>query len=439
MLPLLPVHRSNRIQPALPGLQAAQCLLQGFLEGAPNRHRLPDRLHLGGQERLGLREFLEREARNLGHDVIQGRLERAWRRAVRDVVAEFVQRVANGQAGRHLGDRKAGGLGGKRRGARDARIHLDNHQPPVVRMDRELHVGASGVHADLAQHRDGSIAHPLVFLVRQGLRRRHRDRVPGVHPHRIEVLDRADDDAVVVGVAHHLHLELLPAQKRFLQQNLMGRRQVQAMCDDVPQFFLVPGYASPGSAQGERRPHDHGITDLGLEIQRLLHAAHHLGPCLLQPDLPHGLAEQLPVLGHGDGLQRRADQFHPVSLQHPFAVQVQRAVQRGLPAHGRQQHVRFFTLDDARQGLPFDRLDVDGLGHLRVGHDGGGVGVDQDDAVALLSQRLAGLRPGVVELASLADHDRPGPDHEDAFDVGPLRHGAQPDCPARCCCIRSVK
>src|SRR3712207_8553669 len=43
---------------------------------------------------------------------------------------------------------------------------------------------------------------------------------------------------------------------------------------------------------------------------------------------------------------------------------------------------------------------------LWVGHDRGGVGVDEDDSVALVAERPARLRPRVVELGSLADDDR---------------------------------
>ena len=45
--------------------------------------------------------------------------------------------------------------------------------------------------------RRADVAHPLVFLVGQRQRRRDRDAVAGVHAHRIDVLDRADDDEVV--------------------------------------------------------------------------------------------------------------------------------------------------------------------------------------------------------------------------------------------------
>jgi hypothetical protein len=79
-------------------------------------------------------------------------------------------------------------------------------------------------------------------------------------------------------------------------------------------------------------------------------------------------------------------------------------------------------VDDLFQHRPGDRLDVGRVGHARVGHDRRRVAVDQDDAKALLAQGLAGLRAGVIELARLTDHDRPGADDQDALDVGALRH-----------------
>ncbi len=77
---------------------------------------------------LGLRELLEGEARDLGDDVVDRRLE-AGRRLARDVVADLVERVADGELGGDLGDREAGRLGRQRRAARHARVHLDDDQP----------------------------------------------------------------------------------------------------------------------------------------------------------------------------------------------------------------------------------------------------------------------------------------------------------------------
>ena len=81
----------------------------------------------------------------------------------------------------------------------------------------------AGVDADLADHGDADVAQPLVLAVGEGERRRDGDRVAGVHAHRVEVLDGADDHDVVGVVAHHLELVLLPAHDRLLEEHLGDR------------------------------------------------------------------------------------------------------------------------------------------------------------------------------------------------------------------------
>ena len=56
-------------------LARAQRLGEGFAEGAPDRHHLADALHVGRELALGAWELLEGEARDLGDDVIDRRLE----------------------------------------------------------------------------------------------------------------------------------------------------------------------------------------------------------------------------------------------------------------------------------------------------------------------------------------------------------------------------
>ena len=94
---------------------------------------------------------------------------------------------------------------------------------PVVRVEGELDVGAAGLDADAADAGERGVAHLLVLDVGQRLGRGDRDRVAGVHAHRVDVLDRADDHAVVGAVAHHLELELLPAGDRLLDEDLADR------------------------------------------------------------------------------------------------------------------------------------------------------------------------------------------------------------------------
>jgi hypothetical protein len=149
----------------------------------------------------------------------------------------------------------------------------------------------------------------------------------------------------------------------------------------------------------------------------------------LQADFGHRLAEQFAILGLVDRGRRRADHLDVILFEHAHFLQRQSAIQRGLAAHRRQQREAAgngVTLlgDDLGDDLRGDRLDIGAVRHIRIGHDRGGIGIDQDDAIALGAQGLAGLGAGIIEFARLADDDRAGADDEDRRNVCPLRHGS---------------
>ena len=121
-----------------------------------------------------------------------------------------------------------------------------------------------------------------------------------------------------------------------------------------------------------------------------------------------------------------ADHLDAVLLQHAVPDQVHGQVQPGLAAERRQQGVGPLGLDHLGHDLPGERLDVRPVGHLRIGHDGGRIGVDQHDLVALFAEGLAGLGARIVELAGLADDDRAGADQQNLVDVVASWHGCFP-------------
>ncbi len=146
------------------------------------------------------------------------------------------------------------------------------------------------------------------------------------------------------------------------------------------------------------------------------------GARALQANAAHRLVKAGAVFGLVDGVGGGTDHLDAEFGQHAMLLQIQRAVQCGLTAHGGQDGVRALFLDDLAHHFPGDGLDVGGVGHLRVGHDGGRVGVHQDDAVALLAQGLARLGAGVVEFAGLADDDGAGAEDQDALKVVTFWH-----------------
>ena len=132
--------------------------------------------------------------------------------------------------------------------------------------------------------------------------------------------------------------------------------------------------------------------------------------------------ELVAVLPGVDGRGGGTDELDVVLLEHTPLDQAHGGVEGRLPAQGGQEGIRALLGDDGGQYLGGDRLDVGGIGDVRVGHDRRRVGVDQDDADPLAAQDSAGLSAGVVELAGLPDDDGARSDDQDGGDVRASRH-----------------
>ena len=395
-----------QIEPIDTGLQSTQRLLQRFLERAADRHHLANRFHLRRQTIVGLLELFEREARHFGDDVIDRRLERRGRLPSGDVVLQFVQRVADRQLRGDLGDREASGLGGQGRAARHSRVHLNHEQFAGLRIDRELDVGATRIHPDLPNDPHRGVPHDLILFIRQGHRRGDGDTVAGVDAHRIKVLNRTDDHHIVLQIPHHLELELLPADDGPLDQDFPHRAHSQPPVHEALELLAVVGDVAACSTQGEGRTDDDGKPDSLYHFHRLVPAPCRAASRGLEPDSMHGLLEGLAVLGLVDRLGGGSDQLDVIFGERPPLGQPHRDVQRGLPAHRRQQRIRVLPLDHLLHDLERDGLDIGPIRQFRISHDRGRIAVNQDNPIPLFLQSPAGLCARVIKLAGLPDDDR---------------------------------
>ena len=233
-----------------------------------------------------------------------------------------------------------------------------------------------------------------------------------MHPHGVEVLHVADGDAVVCAVAHHLVLDLFPADQRPFDQHLPNRAGVQTPLDDGGEVVPPLCHAAAGAAEGVSRPDDERKADLlgkslGLAHRGDDHAFRHR-----LADLLHQPAKQIAVFGASDGIQWGTEQAHPIPIQHAGCGEVHGEVEAGLPTERGQQTVGALLGNDALDDRHRQRLDIHGVGDVLVGHDRGRVRVDQHRRNALFAHGLAGLRAGVVELGSLPDHYRTGAENE---------------------------
>ena len=291
-------------------LQAPQGLVEGRPERPVDRHHLAGGLHLAAQGPVGAGELVEREARQLHDQVVEGRLEGGHGRPRHDV-RDLREPPSDGDLGGDAGDRVARGLAREGRAAAHPGVDLDDGVVARVRREGELDVAAA-LHAEAPDDRERGGPEPLVDGVGERLDGGDHDRVAGVDAERVHVLHRADGDARVVGVAHHLVLDLLPADQALLDHHLADRAGAQAGPDPFPVGGLRLDDPAPGAAEREGRPDDRrqadrgkgGVARDGAILVGRPFDDRRGGVRLLEP--VQEVAELLAVLGHLDRPQRRA-------------------------------------------------------------------------------------------------------------------------------------
>ena len=154
-----------------------------------------------------------------------------------------------------------------------------------------MHVSAAGRDADAVKDLPRHVAQPLNLLVGQGLRRRDGDAVAGVHTHRVQILNRADDDKIAFGVPHQLQLIFFPTEQAPVDQHLAQRALADAVGSDPPQFAAVVSDAAASAAHGERWPNQDWIADDIGKGKRVIHRAHDFAIWHVKADFSHRVIE----------------------------------------------------------------------------------------------------------------------------------------------------
>src|SRR5207237_10630346 len=116
-------------------------------------------------------------------------------------------------------------------------------------------------------------------------------------------------------------------------------------------------------------PDDQGKPDLPLEGPGLLHRLADAGGRDGLSDGEQHLLEGLSVLGTPDDVRVGAQEAHAPALQYAGPVKVDGQVEAGLASEGGEDGVRSLALDHPLDRLDGERLYVDAVGDVLVGHD----------------------------------------------------------------------
>ena len=195
-----------------------QALLDRLLEGTTDGHYLTHTLHTGTQLVVHAVELGKVPTGNLAYHIVKSGFEEGAG-GFGDRVLQLEQTIPQAQLGSHKCQRIASSLAGQSRRTAQACVHLDDSIIFGVGIEGILNVTLTN-DADVADNLDGQCTQLVVLTVRQGLTGSYHDRLAGMDTEGIEILHVANGDTVVITVANHLVLYLLPALQGFLHQNL---------------------------------------------------------------------------------------------------------------------------------------------------------------------------------------------------------------------------
>ncbi len=212
-------------------------------------------------------------------------------------------------------------------------------------------------------------------------------------PQGVEVFDGTDDDHIVGPIPHDLQLIFLPAQGGLFEHDLGDQAGVEACFGDLCQFLPIVGDTAARPAQGKGGADDDGKADLGSETVDIVHGP---GEAAAGGTFRPIRSMALRNFSRSSALwitSREAPIIStPYRLSTPASATAT-AVLRPVCPPGWGEGRRALPGDDPGHCLRGDGFDIGPVRRLRVGHDGGRIGIDEDDLVAFLFRALQAWVP----------------------------------------------
>ena len=205
-----------------------------------------------------------------------------------------------------------------------------------------------------------------------------------MHAYGVHVFHTANGNGAVVAVAHNLKLYFLISLYALFHKHLMHGRELKRVHSNLNQLVFVVCKAAARAAESKRRAQNHGITDFGSRLFCLLEAVGYLGRNNgLAYRLAH-LLKQLPVLCALDALAACAEQLHSALLEHALLFKLHSEIKSRLSAYAGNDGVGTLVAEYLCDILERKRLHINLVGDRGIRHNSRGVGVYENDLIALL-------------------------------------------------------
>ena len=295
------------------GLQTADRFLECFFVVLSDAHNFADCTHLCSELIFHTFELLECPARKLDHHIV----------AVRNVFVQcsvFAARnIFQGQPRcKHCGykrDRESGRFGCQCGRTGCSRVDLDDDITVCLRIMCPLYV-CSADHLDRFHNLVGFLLKTFLYVLRDRQHRCGTERISGMYTERIDVLDEADCDHIVVRITHNFQLQLFPAENGFFYKHLSYQTRLKSTGADCFQFFYVVYETAACTAHRICRTQYDRITKFVCDRKRLVYGICHFTSCHLDSETVHRMLEFDTVLSTLDRVNLYADHLYVIFVQH---------------------------------------------------------------------------------------------------------------------------
>ena len=150
---------------------------------------------------------------------------------------------------------------------------------------------------------------------------------------RVDILDKAYGDHLVLSVADYLDLKLLPVENRLFDKALSRERRVKTARADRAEFLDVVAESAARAAHRVGGAHDYGVADLILdEIDGLLDSVNDTGAGRLNPEALHRRLKYFAVFAALDRIEINTDYLYSVLVENTLLRQLHRKVKARLTA-----------------------------------------------------------------------------------------------------------
>ena len=206
-------------------LQASDSLLKRFFVGLADTHNLSYRAHLCPQLVLNTFEFFKCPAGKFDHDIITVR--NVFVQSTIFAAGDILQCQPGCQHRRYKGNREAGRLGSKGRRTGGTGIDFDNDDTVRYGIMGKLHIGSAD---DLYRFYYFICLFLKSFLtfLRDGQHRCRTEGISGMNTKRVNILDKADCDNIVLCIPDNFKFQFFPAKNGLFYKNLSYKACLQA-------------------------------------------------------------------------------------------------------------------------------------------------------------------------------------------------------------------